>query len=414
MEREKTIEGKITTLIASSNNTTFSDTLFTESIDVPFKPDTKHSQLIYDEATGGLPILKGYSLTFNDCTFDENVNMSSDNNKTCILTFVNCIFEKDVLAEDAVMDGKVRFRNCTFKGKVNFRNTTFNNLLDLWRSTFEQTTVFYKTDFMDIVVLSAATFDKNVLFTYSLIDKLLILRGTKAKEGFDLSLAIISGKLSVFDFKLKYFESYNIHNLAIKKFKKDRTKSYFKYFETVYENAVSGKAEIPINNKRETFRILKKYHESQSNIVESIPFSVLEKRTLFQESGLNLISIGNKKNKITAFSNLWVLSWNAISNWFNASYILGAFFTIFVAIIFFNLSLLFTEKEAFAFNFANVSSGMKDFLNFFNPVHKFDYLGEDILISKTTIFWFYVFDFIGRLFIGYGIYQTVQAFRKFR
>lgn len=359
-------------------------------------------------------LTKGYNITFTDCTFQNNVIMLSDNNKECVITFVNCIFIKDVNGEDAVMDGKVRFRNCTFKGKVNFRNTTFNNLLDFWRSTFELNTIFYKTDFLDIVVLSAVTFKKNVLFTYSLINKLLILRGTKAEQGFDLSLAILSGNLSVFDFHLKNFKTYNAHNEAIKELAKDHSKNYLEWYEFVYESAVSNIGEIPINNKRETYRILKKHHESQSNIVESIPYAVLEKRTFFEESWKNLISFNNKKSKTNAFSNLWVLSWNAISNWFNSYYILGAFFTLSIAILFFNLSILYTPKVDFAFNFNAISNGIKDFLTFFNPVHKFDYLDKDILKSKLTSPWFYIFDFIGRLFVGYGIYQTVQAFRKFR
>jgi hypothetical protein len=52
---------------------------------------------------------------------------------------------------------------------------------------------------------------------------------------------------------------------------------------------------------------------------------------------------------------------------------------------------------------------LKYFLEFLNPTHKFDYIQEDGLTTR-----FYLFDFIGRIFVGYGIYQFIQAFRKYK
>jgi hypothetical protein len=408
MEREKTIEGKITVLIASSNNAAFKDTLFKESIDVPYKPDTKHSQLIHDEATGGLPILKGYSLTFNDCTFVENVNMSSDNNKTCILTFVNCIFEKDILAEDAVMDGKVRFRNCHFKGDVNFRNTTLNNLADFWSCTFYKPTTFYKTDFRDIVVFSAVNFKENVLFTYTLIEKLMILRGTNPEQGFDLSLAIIAGELSVFDFQ---FDDYNAYGAMYKDVSAElknhpKSYSYLAAYETVYENAVSQKHLIPLENKRETYRILKHQLESQKNYIDAVPFRVMENKTLLKESCKKLWHGHTISRPI---SNIIVLSLNAISNWFGSSYIIGILFTVSIAGLFFNLALSHIGDFVFTTNISDWQ--WRYFVQFINPTHRFDYMK---LVDVNPRQWFFIWDFLGRIFIGYGIYQTIQAFRKYR
>jgi hypothetical protein len=408
MEREKTIEGKITTLIASGNNTTFSDTLFSESIDVPFKPDTKQAELIYDEATGGLPSTKGYNLTFNDCTFDKNVNMSSDNNKACVLIFADCIFEKDVLAEDSVMDGKVRFRNCHFKGDVNFRNTTFNNLADFWSCTFYKPTTFYKTDFRDIVVFSAVNFKENVLFTYTLIEKLMILRGTNPEQGFDLSLAIIAGKLSLFDFR---FDDYNAHGTMYKDVSAELKKhpknySYLEAYETVYENAVSQKHLIPLENKRETYRILKNLLESQKNFIDSIPFRVMENKTLLKESYKKLV---NGHTITRPISNIIVLSLNAISNWFGSSYLIGILFTVSIAGLFFNLALSHIGDFAFTTNYEEWQ--WRYFVQFINPTHRSDYMK---LVDKNPRQWFFIWDFLGRIFIGYGIYQTIQAFRKYR
>lgn len=210
-----------------------------------------------------------YGLKFKNCTFNESIQIYTNAHKirdvffeNCefkkiiylrgfesTLTFANCTFEKTFKAQNATIKGKIRFRECHFKSEANFRNTRFEALADFWRSKFHQKTIFYKTDFVDTVVFSAAVFEENVLFTYTLIDKLIILRGTKVKKGFDISLAIINGRLGLFEFDLENYAD-----------------SHFIKGEEEYEKAVSQDAKIPIKNKRETFRILKENLESQKNL----------------------------------------------------------------------------------------------------------------------------------------------------
>ncbi|WP_339848268.1 pentapeptide repeat-containing protein [uncultured Dokdonia sp.] len=408
MERGETIESTNTVLVASSNTNTFHDTLFKSAIDVPYKPDLKDEMLIHDESLGGLPAVKGYNMSFNDCTFDENVNVSSDHNKNCVVTFVNCIFRKDVWGEDSVMDGKVRFRNCHFKGDVNFRNTTFNNLADFWSCTFYKPTTFYKTDFRDIVVFSAVNFKENVLFTYTLIEKLMILRGTDPEKGFDLSLAIIAGELSVFDFQFDDYSAYGkiYKDLSAELKQHHKNYSYQKAYETVYENAVSNEHLIPLENKRETYRILKSQLESQKNYIDAVPFRVMENKTLLKES---VKKLANGHTFWRPISNIIVLVLNALSNWFGSSYLLGLVFTVSIASIFFNLALSHIGDFVFTWNYENWQ--WRYFVQFINPTHRTDYMK---LVDENPRQWFFIWDFIGRIFIGYGIYQTIQAFRKYK
>ena len=413
MDEIEIITGDITVLVASSNNNTFENKCFESSINVPYKEEIEEIKLM-DAHTAGDSVrsAKGYSMTFNDCVFKERVTITSDNNESCVLTFVNCVFEKDIIGEDAVLDGKVRFRNCRFKGNVNFRNTTFNNLVDFWRSTFEKRTIFYKTDFNDIVVLSAVNFKENVLFTYSLIDKLLVLRGTYPEKGFDLSLAIIAGELSVFDFKFDNYNSHkNLYKVVRKELKKAKDKSYQEVYESVYEQAVSVNGEIPLENQRETHRIIKNQLISQKNVIDAVPFKVKESKALLVESFQKLRGAHTLTRPL---SNIFVLSLNAVSNWFGSSYIMGALFTILIAALCFNLSISYTEYAADAFNLSSIGEGIKNYLIFINPTHKFDYLGDHVISGAFTKSGFYIYDFLGRIFVGYGIYQTIQAFRKYR
>ena len=52
---------------------------------------------------------------------------------------------------------------------------------------------------------------------------------------------------------------------------------------------------------------------------------------------------------------------------------------------------------------------VKYYFTFLTPTHKISFMDAE----KPKTF-FYVWNFIGRIFISYGIFQTIQAFRKFK
>jgi len=56
----------------------------------------------------------------------------------------------------------------------------------------------------------------------------------------------------------------------------------------------------------------------------------------------------------------------------------------------------------------SVNSTMMYFFKFFIITHDLDFMK-----GFKPNFLSYLIDSIGRIFIGYGIYQTVQAFRKY-
>lgn len=326
---------------------------------------------------------------FSECEFNnEKINIGNSNKN---ITFSgNKTFTKELNMEDADLTGKIRFRGCIFN-KVNLQNTKFKDLADFWNCVFTQRTIFYKTDFYGTTVFSSATFEENVLFTYSLINKVIIFRGTVFNKGLDLSTAILTGTISYFDVKLTYFKSNN------KKLSKGQ-----------YESLISDDAEIPIKNKRETFRILKKNYESLSNNSESLEIKELEMRTLLDEIGIKILQAKGGWKKIP---NYFLLLLNKYSNSYGNSYIKGIFFTIIIGILFFYLSSVFTAKfePCRCINIDTILEGSKYFWQFLLPTHRFDYI-EVNPVSKR----FYFYDFFGRIAVGYGIYQTIQAFRKYK
>lgn len=118
------------------------------------------------------------------------------------------------------------------------------------------------------------------------------------------------------------------------------------------------------------------------------------------------------KKGIVAFFEKINLFLNWSSNNHGQSYIRAFLFIIAVGWLFFYCSILVTEKFYFTTDISNwaFSNGFKLFIEFLNPIHKFDYIENTELSSA----WFYFFDFLGKTFVGYGIYQFIQAFRKYK
>lgn len=325
---------------------------------------------------------------FKNCVFNENL-IINDGQISHEIIFENCIFKKTFNLNECKFEKNVKFWQSSFN-QIDFHNTTFKGLADFWSCTFNENVIFYKTDFLGTTVFSAATFKNAVLFTYTSISKIIIFRGTKFENGLDLSQAIISGNISLHDIKIKSFKA--VDNTDDNK---------------IYENYITETGEIPCSNKRETFRILKQAYSKNGNEIDSIEYKKREHKTLFYETWRNLINL----RKIgSSFQNLFTLFLNLISNFFGVSWFVGLLFITCIGSIFFLLSITEIPEYYFTLNPKNWQwEHFKYFLEFLNPTHKFDYLNEKKLTPC-----FYIYDFFGRILVGYGIYQFVQAFRKYK
>ena len=167
----------------------------------------------------------------SDCIFNEKVILKGAPENA--VNFQRCIFEKEAVFTDAKFKDKVRIQSCEFKSTACFDNAKFIDLCDFWNTSFYKKIVFYKTNFHATTVFSRTLFFENVLFTYTLIEAVAIFRGAIFKRGLDLSTAIITGSLSLFDFQLEDFRA-------------ERN-------EDGYETMISEQGLIPEKNKVETF-----------------------------------------------------------------------------------------------------------------------------------------------------------------
>ena len=296
--------------------------------------------------------------------------------------FHNVEFKKRFDLSEISFKKKVRFHRCTFDCVTNFENTKFHELADFYGSTFTESVVFYKTDFYKRAVFSGVKFKKNVLFTYSLIEDHLILRGATFHKGLDLSLIILSGSINLYNITIGQFESISdIEN------------------EDEYLDAVAYSSKIPDKNKRETFRLMKKQLQNQGNSIDALKMAALEKQAYQDQlKSESKRKVGKWNRRVQNRFILWLGKW---SNAHGESWLRGTLFTFLVGLGFFTIMFFSTECWCRT-NF------LEYYLTFMLPTHNIDFMNE-----FNPYLWFYPLDFLGRIFVAFGIYQTVVAFRKF-
>ena len=299
---------------------------------------------------------------------------------------------------------KFKFYNCHFKNKIELNNVTFKELVDFYGSTFYKPAIFYKTNFLKNVVFAEVKFYQNALFTYTSFEGSVIFRQTlfkhKSREnsGLDLSLALFDDfdRLNMFDIELN---------------------DYGVYKGLDYHDAVTKSGDIPLNNKRETFRLIKKHFEDIGDIPSSLKFKKLEKAAYKQEitSKYGILRDWSWKKNGTSFldylktkSNRFILWANSQSNDFGLSYLRAGGWILFISLILVYAQMLLTGNYIPSLSHLSWSEGFNYYFQFIDPFHNSNYMGE----GQNS--WFYILDFIGRAVIAYLIFQFVQAFRKYR
>jgi len=158
------------------------------------------------------------------------------------------------------------------------------------------------------------------------------------------------------------------------------------------------------NGDRESFRLIRSELLKVNNKFESLYYH--SKELIIYEQNLTF------KNHFGEKFMLWI---NRISTNHGLNWIRGVLFTVFTAVLFYILYLIVLPIRPFRFGWVSWESFFKAsnntveyFLKFLLVTHDFDFMQQ---FSPNSINYF--LDFISKIFISYGIYQTVQAFRKY-
>ena len=153
------------------------------------------------------------------------------------------------------------------------------------------------------------------------------------------------------------------------------------------------------------FEILKLNALTQQDTISYIKFYSLEMQAYQQQI----------KTKSWYSEDRILLCLNRISNKHGLSWRRGVLFSVAVGALFFFPNLFLLENSYWTFgwdswsDFWTVSSTtLKLFSQSLYAAHSFDYLNE----YKPNGIAFFI-DIVGRIFLAYGYYQTIVAFRKF-
>jgi hypothetical protein len=294
------------------------------------------------------------------------------------LKFSSCTFIISPTFIDEVFENKVKFQLCIFNN-LRVNNSTFNEYVEFFECIFFKKMLILKSSFNKNVVFTKSTFKENCLFTYSIFEKQGIFSRAIFRDknnlptGLDLSQSIVNGQLTFFETDLGNYEAKRINSNSEE-----------------YDEAISEGGKIPIQNKRETFRIIKHQLLQQNNVIEAEKYDKLEKQTLLYETYKNF--------KIKNISNLFLLLLNKYSNNYKTSWLYALIFTFSVASLSHSI-LSISESNDFC-------DGLK-FIKLLNPFD-FSFYSDAHSGKAYTVY------FLAKISIGFGIYQLIQAFRKYR
>ena len=276
-------------------------------------------------------------------------------------------FEKYVQFTGATFLGEYSFKKSTFCESVFFDYVDFNN-----ENSFVVDESFYKTIFKQRVSFFSSSFLGLANFSFAKFYDVLNIRDSEFRN---IDLAHIETKAN--------FELEDFHSATISK----------------------------VNN-RLTGLFLKKYALSKNDSILSIHFQKLEmeayRKSLRLADNFNDLSTTKKiRTFVKICCDRFLLCMNKLSNNYGTSWFHGVCYTIAVWFVFFSWFAMAKYGIGNSFIWTNEYFLKKaiDYFWLFNGING---------LSELRTSWGEIIPFmLGKIFIGYGIYQTISAFRKY-
>jgi len=397
---------------------------------------------------------KGSEIIFNKCTFSGDIHVHGLEEEVT-LKFLYCNINNGMTIEDckpvtlymshSKAKGSFSFENATFENCV-FEEFTFLSLTDADEISFFNS-IFKRCSFIK-AILSNAAFNRTCFESNAYFDNAkLQYNSTPGTGNFFDAVFNLDAYFNFVDFtKGAFFNGSTFKGLAMFpgnnkdfdciadysgcKFEKNVFFDNSHYDHLEIQNAVFSTVasfqgmqcnEIKINRAvfsqyadfldaeilrgdRNSFRTIKNEFLRHNNSVDALEYQAKELREF--ESTLHFDKRWKEK---------FVLYFYKISNDFNTNWVKGLWFTLLSTIAFYTLYIftlpglkIMWQPQGWDYFLNSVNSTMMYFFKFFIITHDLDFMK-----GFKPNFLSYLIDSIGRIFIGYGIYQTVQAFRKY-
>ena len=407
---------------------------------------------------------KEKEFSFNGAKFQNETYFKGNNHIELNFSEVEFgVRDKDITISfsNAKFYENIRFHHCDFYSSINFENTTFEKLVDFYLAIFHNEQQFLRTDFFGTCIFSGVTFEKEVQFLYNRVksDSYLNFESSIFSRCIDISRANFRCTINFWNIKIQGIENIQTYQKYIDDFGK-------------YPRDKKNITPTTYSKIRETFRIIKSNFYMENNKIEGLNMYKNE-MSVYQREQFSLLGYNrldkilytirqNIKIKYIFFSVFFIFFWyfnikmilnnedkfliiyllffalpiffillfytkdiillllNRISNKFGTDWIRGVSFIVIMGVLTsyillkksynfwsfepYNLKA-WEESVAFFLNVINIVD-MKPFDNGVKSANGLIQLVQDNDFNNIILF-------IGRIFIGYGYYQTIQAFRKF-
>lgn len=327
----------------------------TEKVELDY---INHSNGVFDFSNNNLSNSDGEEndkvITFENSTF-ENINFRKNQ------------FFKDASFKEMEIKGKCYFEECDFD-KVNFSNLTIGGLRFV-------DCKFFKTAVFHYILGNISSY---ISFESCLFEKYIQFNGTNSS-----TFGVIDVEFS----KIVSFQETEFDTVLI-----DRT---------IFEKGALFD-DINIKNiekcDRRTIRIIKRELVNSHNQIDYLRFKAYELNAYKKEGGKN-------------WKDNLVLFFNEQSNYFGLDWLRGVMFTIVTSFILYLLYLIsfVISIKSLELLPPDLETFFVKYLKFVNPL---SFLKPPILQAENYFFPLFIL-IIGKIFVSFGIYQTIQAFRKF-
>ena len=393
-----------------------------------FKLEKK--ELKYDENE---KILCPYKVNATRVTFSKEANFS------------DTIFSDESDFFDSFFSGKAIFFNTTFSGKAYFTASTFSKEASFSNTIFSEGAYFARSIFSGTGYFFDSIFNGETYFNYSTFSgKAYFSESTFSGEAY-FSESIFNGEITFNNIKFEENEnkdeisikfnniklennSYIIFNNINYDDKKkefiENENSKIEIINTVingrldFNNVFLSKLNLEGSNivgifnrinlkaypsNSDTACILKNEELKKNNTIKALEFKAIEKDLYTKE-------LRNKKDKTPEnWAEIVSLKISKLSNNHGQNWFRAVGFTLGFGFLFFSLSYLFISNVNI-YNIKYMFTGrfMKNYFNYLIPTN-FELIKN--VYENTNIF-FYIFYIAGKISVGYGIVEIVQAFRK--
>lgn len=310
-------------------------------------------------------IIKSFSLSY------AYISQSFMSDNTIDRIYITDSFIDDLFLLGNTVNGKSDIKKCEFN-RINTKYSVFDNDIEFSDSDFKGIALFENTSNLQNSSLKFfnVNFEKKVSFESS---------------------NLFSVKFeSVFFKEIVSFQTMECEYIDLNK----------THFDKVgYFNDLTIKS--PEKCTIATLRTIKNQLNKTENKIDYLKFSVFEFNNL-------------KSNKKTTKSDYTLLWLNEYSNNFGTSWIRGVCFTLIFSVFFFIILLIVNSyldsNYPLCLNLNNEAEKFSFTLNYFLKF-VFNFGLNDKEIQSNG--WLYLIFIFAKIFIGYGIYQTIQAFRKY-